>query len=193
MQKRSSRGPEPQETDEPVQNSTKTRLFLYSSIFLLCFYSIGGKKAFNTLREALKECYWARLKLKYVPGGWELRLGCHLFSYFHFQRGLCSNFPAISLGLGVGNCQYEFSGKLIRVHAVVHTWPLPEENASTLLVIAVCVNESVNQTFSTSWPTKLHSTSDFRLVIWNLRRSSTKSRSVFHFKEAFQGLLLIKT
>lgn len=97
--------------------------FHFSSVLLLNL----EKKAFYTLREALKERDCARLKLKYVPGGCELRLGCHLFSYFHFQRGLCSNFPAISLGLGVANCQCGFSGKLIRVHAIVLTWPLPEK------------------------------------------------------------------
>lgn len=89
--------------------------------FFFRAFTQSGKKAFYTLREALKERDCARLKLKYVPGGCELRLGCHLFSYFHFQRGLCSNFPAISLGLGVGNCQCGFSGKLIRVHAIVLT------------------------------------------------------------------------
>lgn len=89
--------------------------------FFFCAFTQSREKAFNTLREALKERCWPRLKLKYVPGGWELRLD--LFFYFHFLRGFCSNFPAISLCLGVGNCQCGFSGKLIRVHAIVHTWP----------------------------------------------------------------------
>lgn len=61
------------------------------------------------------------------------------------------------------------------------------ENASTLLGMAACVNESVNQTFYKSWPTNW--VSEIYLVIWNLcrifRSSSTKSRSVFHVKEAF--------
>lgn len=92
--------------------------------FFVCAFGAfnqSRKKAISVLREALKECCWAGLKLKYIPGGWELRRGRHLFPSFHFQHGLCSNFPAILLGLEVGNCQCGFSGKLIRVR----TWALP--------------------------------------------------------------------
>lgn len=106
-------------------NNDKLVFARFHFSFVLLAFNQSRKKVISVLREALKECCWAGPKLKYIPGGRELRRGRHLFPYFHFQHGLCSNFPAISLGLEVGNCQCGFSGKLIRVRAVVHTWALP--------------------------------------------------------------------
>lgn len=132
--------------------------------FFFCAFTQSGEKAFNTLREALKERCWPRLKLKYVPGGWELRLD--LFFYFHFLRGFCSNFPAIS--------HYVWAWEIVSV-GFQENWSgfTPSfthdpfrENASTLLGMAACVNESVNQTFYKSWPTKF--TPDVRDLSRNL-------------------------
>lgn len=93
------------------------------SVVLFCAFDQSRKKSNQRVKRGIKsaaELDWSWNTFQ-QDGSW----GGGAIPYFDFQHGLCSNFPAISLGLEVGNCQSGFSGKLIRVRTVVHTWCLP--------------------------------------------------------------------
>lgn len=76
--------------------------------FFCAFTQSGGKKSLQHIMKGIKRTLLSQTITEIHSRRMGVEAGCHLFCYFHFQRGLCGNFPAISGGQGVEIVSVDF-------------------------------------------------------------------------------------
>lgn len=155
------RGP-PEEQQRRKQTSRcaaqqRRGYFCTVPFFFCAFTQSGGKKSLQHIKRGIKRTLLSYTEAEIRSRRVGVETGVPFIFRFSFPMRPLQQFPCNIIRSGGGKLSVWIFRKIdqgSRRHS--HVTP-SRENACLLLGMAVCVNESVNQTtFSKSWPTKLH-------------------------------------